>query len=149
MTLSNLITRLEGMTGPDREVDALIFKAIGAPLPQKFLNRGISLEWKEDERCFVMPIDGMRIRYEQPAFTSSLDAAMSLVPEGFAIRDWMIWPGHPSELVLLETRLHKGEYWYSSSDGRWTAKAATPVISVCCVALKAIASLRAIQEPAQ
>lgn len=83
--LAALIERLEKATGPDRELDALIFRAIGAPLPKEFCGRPVTLEWDDAEQCFVVPIDDMRVRYTPPNYTASLDAAMTLVPGGWIV----------------------------------------------------------------
>ncbi len=79
-----LAKRVEALDGPDREVDALIWALVE---PQE-----------HDRRC---SFDGMKYaghvhtktekkahikrlaEYNAPAFTASLDAAMTLVPEGY------------------------------------------------------------------
>lgn len=71
-----LAERCEKASGPDRMLDLDIFRAIGAPLPSEFMSRKV--EWDEVDLCFVMLIDTMRVRYEPPPFTTSLDAARSL-----------------------------------------------------------------------
>lgn len=81
--LSDLISRVEKASGPDRIIDIDVFRSLGAPLPDEFLEQKIDLEWDEVDLCFVMPLDGMRIRYEPPHYTSSLDAVLTLLPEGW------------------------------------------------------------------
>lgn len=81
--VGTLIARLREATGADRWLDAEIFRAIDAPLPEEFLAHKIALEWSDSEGCFVMPVGAMRIRYEQPAYTASIDAALTLVPAEF------------------------------------------------------------------
>lgn len=56
MTLSQLIERLEGAAGPSRELDRAIYDAV---------------EWLQ------------RPEDEPPAYTASVDAALTLVPEGW------------------------------------------------------------------
>ncbi|KKL04415.1 hypothetical protein LCGC14_2616320, partial [marine sediment metagenome] len=73
----------------------------------------------------------------RPSPTESLDAALTLVPEGFAIEDFMIWPGHPASLTILGTHKDGDKYWHNSSDGRWKGEAATPPLALCIAALKA------------
>ena len=65
---------------------------------------------------------------KRPSPTESLDDALTLVPEGFAIEDFMIWPGHPASLTILGTHKDGDKYWHNSSDGRrkeaesWTSR---------------------------
>lgn len=68
MSISNLITRLEGMTGPDREVDVRLL-AVTQPG-----------EWSDADIEYACSAPERTVRC--PHYTSSLDAAMSLVPEG-------------------------------------------------------------------
>ena len=72
-----------------------------------------------------------------PSPTESLDAALTLVPEGFAINDFMIWPGHPASLTIFGTHKDGDKYWHNASDGRWKGEAATPPLAVSVAALKA------------
>lgn len=76
--LLEIAERCEKASGPDRILDLDIFRAIGAPLPSEFMGRKVDLEWDETDLCFVMPIDTMRVRYEPPHYTTSIDAARSL-----------------------------------------------------------------------
>lgn len=83
MTLLELAERCERAEGPDRELDCLIGVAIGRFFTQP--NKG----WpdrpdycehrRDDTTCF--PGNG----FDQlvPRYTASLDAAMTLVPEGY------------------------------------------------------------------
>lgn len=69
--MTSLITRLEMLTGPDHEVDAEIAKAIGW---RDFISDKVpAYYWIDEEN---------RPRLEVPYFTGSLDAALTLVPEG-------------------------------------------------------------------
>jgi hypothetical protein len=73
-----------------------------------------------------------------PAYTVSLDAALTLVPEGFAVACLGIWPGERASLKILGT--HKapdGRYWHEHTDGIWEAEGATAPLAVCVGALKA------------
>ena len=66
-----------------------------------------------------------------------LSAVLPLMPEGYAIEKLMIWPGQPSDVMLLGTHFQNGEYWHTGKDGRWKAEAATPALALCIAALKA------------
>ena len=79
-----LADRVEALTGPDREVDAQIFRTTESAPPFQYLNKLIALSWHEQEQAYFAQVsDDMRVRYDPPHFTASLDAAMTLVPEGF------------------------------------------------------------------
>jgi len=80
--LNKLAERVEALTGPDREVDVLVFQAIGAPAPFQFANKLIALEYNDIEQAYFARVsDDMRVRYSPPTYTASLDAAMVLVPD--------------------------------------------------------------------
>ena len=67
-----------------------------------------------------------------------LSAALPLVPEGYAIEQMMIWPGEPSDGMVVGTRFRAGRYWHEAGkDGRWKATAATPALALASAALKA------------
>lgn len=67
--LSELAARVEAATGPDRELDARITVALD----------GLG-EWGELRRSGYAIQD-----FKAPPYTASLDAAMTLVPEGWFI----------------------------------------------------------------
>jgi hypothetical protein len=127
--LLDLAARCEAATGPDIYLDADIRDALGLGHDYRADWRG----WGYDER-------GVGI--EKPKafpYTASLEAAMSLVPEGvsFAVGRGIetelgdsatdyAWCGSKSEP-------HKGPYCW----------AATPAAALCAAALKAKASMEA------
>lgn len=123
-----LIARLEAATGADRELDAAIFDAIGAPLPQQAFSYDLKLQPDPDKAgSYVMPIGEMLVRYEAPAFTSSIDAALTLVPEGWL---WRIMPS--------DFKGWLAEAWTDDTlDGEFGACAATPALAICIAALRA------------
>lgn len=84
MTPLSLAARVEALSGADREVDVAVFRAIGAPVPFQFASAIVALTYDEAERCYFAPVGDMRVRYEPPAYTASIDAAMSLAPDGWA-----------------------------------------------------------------
>ena len=138
MTIDELIAALEKATGPSRESEIAILTLIGLTPKQEAHCK----EWcrQEDGRT-----DLTKERYIAawaPPYTRSLDAALTLVPEGFTVEIQM-WPGHPSTVTILGTRWEPfGEkremaHVHHSVDGRWEASAATPATAVCIAALKA------------
>lgn len=75
-------------------------------------------------------------------YTRSVDFALTLVPEGFAVRDFSIWPKMRSTVTVLGAHLESdGLYWHHGGDGRWEAEGATPALALCIAALKARAAL--------
>jgi len=117
----SLISRLEQAEAGSRELDAEVFKAIGAPLPSNFGGR--KLEFVECGGFWLMPVgNGHRVRYTPPAYTTSLDAAMSLIPEGW---NYCITP--------------RNGVWVRQSEHFPTihGSAATPALALCIAALKA------------
>ena len=75
-----LIAALGKATGPDRELDAEIFRAIGAPVPFQWLGKVAALSYDEKQKCWCAPIGDMQLRFEHPHYTASIDAAMGLIP---------------------------------------------------------------------
>jgi hypothetical protein len=73
MTREELIAALESATGPDRGLDADIAMAVQAWPDGAFIMRGAP---------GMIGLDGGRC-VSAPAYTSSIDAALTLVPEGY------------------------------------------------------------------
>lgn len=82
MTHTELLAALEAATGPGRELDAAIWLAIHRPnykYPRQVMNRTPSSYAEAVERHTVSVDRGITA----PAYTASLDAALTLVPEGW------------------------------------------------------------------
>lgn len=71
--IADLITRVEAATGADRELDDAIEAEIG-----DWINLG---GWQRKHKATGV-VESYSYR-QAPAYTASLDAAMSLVPEGW------------------------------------------------------------------
>ena len=71
--LNTLAGRVEAATGPDRELDAAIANAVGAEHGQKS-------GWSNGENGDYFVIDECAPRY-----TASIDAALTLVPDGWSV----------------------------------------------------------------
>ena len=126
-----LVERVEAARGPDRELDALIFLALDMPLPREFINQAIALTYDEAEACFTMPIGDMRVRYEPPAFTASIDAAMSLAPNEF---------NRPPAFTVQRTSNFgcNATVWVNSEFNRYVSgKGKTPALALVAAALRA------------
>lgn len=90
MDLMELAERVEGLEGPDREVDVLIAEAIG--WQSDLVSRARTWSPKNDTTALVADVRNDGYLRGLPTYTASLDAAMSLVPEG-----WAISTGHSAE----------------------------------------------------
>ena len=111
--MSDLIARLEALAGPDRDVDEAIACLIADPHPKH-----------------GKPIGMINARH----YTVSVDAALTLVPEGWA---WFVeWIGAP----FLEGR---ARLWIPAQRTQKlkieniTCDAKNPAIALCVAALKA------------
>ena len=128
-----LADRCEQATGADRELDAAIFRAIGAPVPFQFANKLLALTLDEARNAYFADIGEMRVRYEPPAYTASLDAAMTLIDaECF----WRL--GHDGEgpdPSLFEARVFDP----MQMDRPALSTAATPPLALTAATLRAIA----------
>lgn len=116
-TLLALAERCEAGSGPDRRIDhAILLNALG---------------WQRSdvEGWLVNPAGRTVLAIHQPRFTASLDAALSLVPEG---RYWS---------VCNESQLAgKAEAEVGHHEKRGTALVAwcaTPALALCAAALRA------------
>ncbi len=111
MTITALIDRLEQLEGPDREADA----AIAVTLPGA-------------KHADVLSCAGCRCA---PRFTESIDAALTLVPEGL---EWHV--AGPNK------RHGNGQAWAGVFGEPFVGSendsfAATPAIAICIAALRA------------
>lgn len=132
-----LIERLEKAEGPSRELDAHIGWHVGGwrghicPTPESVYD-GV--------RKNKLPVSG---------YTGSIDAALTLVPEGWA---WALHhhrdcSGSNADPIAKVSRVNWGEKeneakFYKSADGR----GATPAIALCIAALKARLSTMKVKE---
>ena len=112
-----LLSRLAQAKGPDRELDGLVWFAVKPPLPgdvwQDF--DGVRyLRDADDEVAFEAP----------PPFTSSIDAVLRLLPEGW---EWVLTMAEDGAGAFVENE--KGE--------QPRAYAETPAIALLIAILKA------------
>lgn len=118
---SGLVERIEEATGPDRELDIAIARLV-----------------------FNVAADMHPLRDWVKAFTASIDAAMTLVPEGWRFmvgqREFpharaYVENGKPS-FVGMGNRRNPERLWFETT-------AATPALALCAAALRARAPLPA------
>ena len=120
----DLLARLESATGPDRELDAAIAVASGKYVREK---RGrdrqewfYSTERDYDRRCLYY--GGTQRTLE--AYTDSIDASLTLVPEGF---------------YYTLGKSASDEFWCHVESGCeiWIGSAPTLALAICIAALRA------------
>jgi hypothetical protein len=137
--LEQLALKCETASGADRELDADIFQAIGG----KQWDRAYHDAQAPCGCPHEMAVDGARRR--APRFTASLDAAMTLVPEGWV---WLVSNRAPKPLAG-RAYLHNGELIYSGIGGSRPnpahkfaeVVAATPALALTAACLRARAAL--------
>lgn len=116
-----LIERLDAATGPDRELDAEIAKTIGW---STFIFGGAGLCWKDPAG---------HVRAEQPHFTGSLDATMTLMPKiNRPNFPWLaIKSNNPNNPIGCRCEL-----WLDNVKN-YNGRGETLAIAICIAALKA------------
>lgn len=119
-TLIALAERVEKATGPDRELDALIAEAAG--WSDVWYRDGMAEGWAPGGVCEA----GV------PHYTASLDAAMSLVPEGWDHME-VYRPDHQT----LGWTVHLKPNANIGREG-WTGFAQSYALAVVAAALRAI-----------
>lgn len=131
--LVELVARLERAEAPGRSFDRDIFRLIGLTEVQE---RHCEMWCKMDGRT-----DLTRERYVEtwaPDFTKSIDAALTLVPEGYA---WCVFSNR--HFVLSKTDDYFGATVETMSVKNTVDRKPTPAIALCIAALKA----RATKDP--
>lgn len=132
-TLAALISRLEKLDGPDREVDQLIAGAVLNPAGDVHIE-GIP-NGSPGLKTWFYP-DGTRGTSLQ--YTRSLDAAMTLVPEN-AYVDLSVGKalGKYSAKVHIATAPGKPLEHYHGKASLFESKQEAAAVSICIAALKA------------
>lgn len=139
MTRAELIAALEAATGPSRELDVRIFALSNDPAiirePGDHRGRGIVTwalsRWIKEEACDASPVwwEYLAGCVQAPRYTSSIDTALTLVPEGWSWdcgliindRDFTshVWRDEPTEAGIMR------------------GKGPTPALALCVAALRA------------
>ena len=123
--LAELIARLEVATAGSRELDIAVYEAIG------WRRKQFS---KTAPTWLCPPDDGKRIAIEPfnllPCVTTSIDAALTLVPGGYA---WMVRKSQPWDDAHP---YHSAYVQLTESDDNYSISA-TPALALCIAALKA------------
>lgn len=147
--LEELASRCEQADGPDRELDLAIHLALwpGSEIADLVkCHRGFDgregRTWEIGSSAVLYQIRLSESScygngsYPLPTYTASLDAAISLLRDGYALERISCWPDQHSDAVVLGTSLHRGQHWHSAKDGKWSAKAATPALALCAAAVR-------------
>lgn len=139
--MDELIARLETLRGPDRECDLLIFEAVG--LPTEFFGSKIE-SWSragQGAGYTVNTEDGIRhlSAFNAPYYTTSIDAALTLVPYGWWVNLQCHGQYHHAELEYCGP----GEIECSEidTDEVCSRNLPSPALAVCVASLKARAAM--------
>lgn len=139
--LEALIGRVEASAGPDRELDAAIYdltphaldyQRVGLRLKDTF-----RLDRYHDGWVTVYGAKGEADPYPEdlPRYTASLDAALSLVPEGMR---WLVrydgGDGDPIDFARPSARVSDYDL---DTRNHWYGKGYTPVLALVAAALRA------------
>lgn len=129
---ADLIARLEQATEGSRELDAAIARAIGNKVETIIVPEGHPVFAAGGGLEFMVRPDGSRSSV--PPYTTSLDAALTLVPEGWRVAEMK--DGIPSDAgPYCHVRL-----WCpvnSALGHRHGASGITPALALCIAALRA------------
>lgn len=123
---SAIALRCAQATGPDRELDGLIFKAI-EERPGDVWTRDLV-----DDAVWMRQDPEDRVAYDTPRqYTASIDAALTIVPDGM---DWRVdtMTGLPGAIVAVPNA------WLSDRTAPMLHHAASPALALCVAALRAL-----------
>lgn len=128
--LNAIIEKLERAEGPSRELDSAIHYEVRRE-PDMEGRQIVGGSWRPDYG------DSWGIWYEAPPYTRSIDAALTLVPEGW---QWTVsGRGTLPKTLSNQATLQRGEKPYYDSE-EVDVSAATPTLALCIAALKARAA---------
>lgn len=131
MTLEELAARCEAAEGPDRELDCLI----ACELDRDGYSKPYQNEATEDWFCVLPDSNGLTLDFKRaPRYTASIDAAMTLVTEGWETAIYCAPLGSGLQTnVQMETEAMRRRQAFFPIDGT----AATPALALCAAALRA------------
>ncbi len=118
--ISGLVERVEAASGPDRELDCLIENALGLA------------KFERDPRVNFGDADYTRAPYKH--YTASLDAAMTLVPEGWGFAVHTADDRARTARAVCWTEGNRAVRSPKTSDD---GPIATPALALCAAALRA------------
>ena len=125
MTTDALIAALEKATGPDRELDGLIYRVAADP-------RWDSPNVTEADKITYC-------RNAAPRYTASIDAAMGLVPRNLSVRkEWLAAGSWPARCYISKDQVMP----IDDNDLAFHGIGKSEALAICTAALKAIAAQR-------
>lgn len=145
MTLSE---RVEALEGADRSVDAEIIAALNNALVKPYPP---ATDFGPHDRWQFWSLDGKHFlgseaKFNVPLLTSSIDAALTLLPEGW---DWLVRKDHsarlafanvsePHRIAVIDTFCEEDQAWRASdTTGANVSLAPTPCLALLAAILKA------------
>ena len=126
-----LAARIEALEGPDRAVDAEIWWLCGPgkkDWPQWAGETAIIACGRIFGQTPHKTLSWETVGYNGPAYTASLDAAMSLVPEGWRVRDFSDWEDRWTLWLMNEE---------TCQDVGARAGRGRPALALCAAAIRA------------
>ncbi len=146
--LVGLAERVEALAGPCRETDALIWEIVAPDEWAVFVAQNRAMMPKARLEADKLATLAARAKASAPRFTASLDAAMTLVPEGLRLQigEWddekHLRPRGPWQAILTKPGCSSG---FGDMLGFRCEHAATPALALTAAALRAIAAHLAAQ----
>lgn len=121
-TMEAVVARLLAATGPDRQLDVDIEIAVFNPLGAQF-KQYVGMIWHSSDRGHVVK-----------RYTESMDAALTLVPEGL---DYELLHIHSDGPKRGEVKIHLKPYMESKSKDEAYGESHADAIAMCIAALRA------------
>ncbi len=139
--MDNLIAELEAATEESRALDADIHCAITGRIQHKLMRAGFTMEDQGDKAKNRHRATSKFIFSERgpaPRYTTSLDAAITLVPEGWGWAAAILDKDAPSAVVTnFEPQMKPGTFDPNPDKIDCRSKAVTPALALCIASLKA------------
>lgn len=132
--MDELIARIEAASGPDRELDCRILCA-----DKNWHFRKMIVPENNASHVSFRTSDGDKSLYYTPKYTASVDAALTLVPDGML---WMVTNtgvDDPHKPDFSKATAVVADWRRSASEGG-DRSAATPALALCAAALRARAT---------
>jgi hypothetical protein len=140
---AELADRIEASPGPDRTLDIIIGCAINLTVDGSMVPfREVALRFGLKETLDLVQSHNSVLRTALPRYTESVDAAITLIPVGYAIERVSAWPGELADVSVVGTKLRpfgndrKITLCHSAEDGDWRSRAATLALALCASALR-------------
>jgi hypothetical protein len=148
---AELIARLEKATGPDREIDSVIWRTADfANWDRECSFKGFRYAGHTHTRAEKRQHENRMSEHYAPKFTTSIDAALTLVPERcwpmlsvyahgvFGAHCWLIGPLHE---FASNSAIHGEAYLAPQASASFTDATKLWPVAICIAALKARADL--------